>query len=205
MSPVLLTAIVVWQLVFGALPTVVSRGNSPALTHAMTSVLKGCASTGAWRGRQCACLHSAAAAAPPPGVHVRATFSLCWSTVCLSSSPPSHAPPGGRVLIVVFVPSSANALAAGYAVANAYPSFSVKSRAPTTTQVCARAHVRVPACGSTARGEMRAVYVRNTRGAEHSRAAAKMAAPRLMASPPPHPAPPRPTPNLAGGRCGGDP
>ncbi len=33
------------QVVFGALPTVVSRGNSPALNHAMSTVLKGNASS----------------------------------------------------------------------------------------------------------------------------------------------------------------
>ncbi len=39
------------------------------------------------------------------------------------------------MLIVVHVPSGDNGLAAGYAVANAYPAFSVKTRLPSPTHV----------------------------------------------------------------------
>ena len=45
------------QVVFAALPTTVSRGNSPALPHAMATVLKGHAATGTVVS--CPCSHLA--------------------------------------------------------------------------------------------------------------------------------------------------
>jgi hypothetical protein len=92
------------QVVFGVLPTAVSRHNSPALPHAISSVLKSSLA------------------------HSTASFVLSFPVYCPLDCVSWVVFAEGNVLVAVFVPSAGYSAAAASAIGSALPVFRLAAR-----------------------------------------------------------------------------